>query len=103
MLHSLHIENIAVIKQIELEFSDGFMVISGETGAGKSIIIDSINLILGAKADKELIRHGESTATVSALFTDLSDLTVSQCREHGVALDEDNNLFIQRSISLDGR
>ena len=103
MLHSLHIENIAVIKQVELEFSSGFMVISGETGAGKSIIIDSINLILGAKADKELIRHGESTATVSALFTDLSDLTLHQCAEHGILLDEEKSLFIQRSISLDGR
>ena len=103
MLHSLHIENIAVIKQVELEFSSGFMVISGETGAGKSIIIDSINLILGAKADKELIRHGESTATVSALFTDLSDLTLHQCAGHGILLDEEKSLFIQRSISLDGR
>ena len=103
MLHSLHIENIAVIKSVELEFSRGFMVISGETGAGKSIIIDSINLILGAKADKDLIRHGETTATVSALFTELSDLTVKQCAEHGITLDEENNLFIQRSISLDGR
>ena len=103
MLHSLHIENIAVIKQVELEFSSGFMVISGETGAGKSIIIDSINLILGAKADKELIRHGESTATVSALFIDLSELTLHQCEEYGIMLDEENSLFIQRSISLDGR
>ena len=88
MLHTLHIENIAVIKQIDIEFSSGFMVISGETGAGKSIIIDSINLILGAKADKELIRHGESTATVSALFTDLSDKTVSQCSALGISIDE---------------
>jgi DNA repair protein RecN (Recombination protein N) len=102
MLHSLHIENIAVIKRVDLEFSEGFMVISGETGAGKSIIIDSINLLLGAKADKELIRHGESSATVSALFTDLSALTVNQCIEHGIALDEDNNLLIQRTVSLEG-
>ena len=103
MLHSLHIENIAVIKCIEIEFSNGFMVISGETGAGKSIIIDSINLILGAKADKELIRHGENTASVSALFTELSDLTVRQCAEHGILIDDENSLFVQRSISLDGR
>ena len=103
MLHSLHIENIAVIKQVELEFSSGFMVISGETGAGKSIIIDSINLILGAKADKDLIRHGENIATVSALFTELSELTLLQCAEHGILLDEEKSLFIQRSISLDGR
>jgi DNA repair protein RecN (Recombination protein N) len=99
----LHIENIAVIKQVDLEFSNGFMVISGETGAGKSIIIDSINLILGAKSDKDLIRHGESTAMVSALFTDLSELTVLQCAEHGIVLDDEGSLLIQRSISQDGR
>ena len=103
MLHSLHIENIAVIKQIDLEFSSGFMVISGETGAGKSIIIDSINLILGAKADKELVRHGETTATVSALFTELSDKTVMQCTELGIALDEEKSILIQRSFGIDGR
>lgn len=103
MLHSLHIENIAVIKQVDLEFSNGFMVISGETGAGKSIIIDSINLILGAKSDKDLIRHGESTAMVSALFTELSELTVLQCAEHGIVLDDEGSLLIQRSISQDGR
>ena len=83
MLQSLHIENIAVIKQVDLEFSNGFMVLSGETGAGKSIIIDSLNLILGAKADKELIRHGESNATVSALFTELSDESLMQCEGLG--------------------
>lgn len=99
----LHIENIAVIKSIDLEFSNGFMVISGETGAGKSIIIDSINLILGAKADKELIRHGESSATVSALFTDLSRITISQCEQLGILIDEEQNILIQRSFGLDGR
>ena len=103
MLHSLHIENIAVIKHVELEFSSGFMVLSGETGAGKSIIIDSINLILGAKADKELIRHGESSATVSALFTDLSPKTVSQCDELGIALDDEKSILVQRTFSVDGR
>ena len=102
MLHSLHIENIAVIKCVDLEFSNGFMVISGETGAGKSIIIDSINLILGAKADKELIRHGESNASVSALFTELSDLTVMRCRELGISLD-DNEILIHRTVSIDGK
>lgn len=103
MLQSLHIENIAVIKRIDLEFSEGFMVISGETGAGKSIIIDCINLILGAKADKELIRHGESTATVSALFTNLSDASLIQCEDFGILLDEEKSLLIQRTFGLDGR
>ena len=103
MLQSLHIENIAVIKRIDLEFSRGFMVISGETGAGKSIIIDSLNLILGAKADKELIRHGENTATVSALFTNLSDASMLQCADLGILLDEEKSILIQRTFGLDGR
>lgn len=103
MLQSLHIENIAVIKRIDLEFSRGFMVISGETGAGKSIIIDSLNLILGAKADKELIRHGENTATVSALFTNLSDASMIQCADLGILLDEEKSILIQRTFGLDGR
>ena len=103
MLQSLHIENIAVIKCVDLEFSSGFMVISGETGAGKSIIIDSINLILGAKADKELIRHGESIATVSALFTDLSEASIHQCDNLGILLDDDQNILIQRTFGLDGK
>ena len=68
MLSSLHVENLAVIKSIDVDFSDGFIALTGETGAGKSIIIDSINLLLGAKADKELIRHGESSAMVSGVF-----------------------------------
>lgn len=102
MLQSLHIENIAVIKRIDLDFSDGFMVISGETGAGKSIIIDSINLILGAKADKELIRHGESVATVSALFTNLSDSSIAKCESLGIILDGENSLLVQRSFGVDG-
>ena len=101
MLRSLHIENIAVIKSVDLEFSDGFMVLTGETGAGKSIIIDSINLILGAKADKELVRHGENSACVSALFTNLSGATVEECKRLGIELDEEATLFIQRSINID--
>ena len=103
MLHSLHIENIAVIKHVDLEFSSGFMVMSGETGAGKSIIIDSINLILGAKADRDLIRHGENTATVSALFTDLSEKTVIMCNDLGIFLDDEKSILVQRSFSVDGR
>ena len=103
MLQSLHIENIAVIKRVDLEFSKGLMVLSGETGAGKSIIIDSLNLILGAKADKELIRHGESGATVSALFTELSNESLMQCENLGILNDEEKSILIQRSFGMDGR
>ena len=68
MLLSLHIENIAIIKSVDLDFSSGFMVLTGETGAGKSIIIDSINLLLGGRTEREMIRTGESSATVSGLM-----------------------------------
>ena len=73
MLDSLHIENIAVAKNISIEFCNGFNVLTGETGAGKSIIVDSIGLILGSKASKELIRHGSDKAMVCAYFSDVSD------------------------------
>lgn len=103
MLHSLHIENVAVIKSLELDFTSGFTTLTGETGAGKSIIIDCIDLLLGAKADKELIRHGESGATVSALVGDLSDSVLKHCSELGIEVDEDKSILISRTVSLDGR
>lgn len=103
MLRSLHIENIAVIKRIDIDFSLGFTALTGETGAGKSIIIDSINLLLGAKADRELIRTGESFAMVSAVFSDLSKSSVALLSEVGVSLDDDENILIQRTVFIDGK
>lgn len=103
MLLSLHIENIAVIKKLDVDLSRGFTAITGETGAGKSIIIDSIGLLLGAKADRELIRTGESFAMVSGLFTDLTPTMRSALDEASVAVDEDGNILIQRTVFADGR
>ena len=103
MLLSLHIENIAVIKSVDIDFSDGFMALTGETGAGKSIIIDSINLLLGAKPQRELIRTGESTAMVSGLFADISDYTRGKLSDIGVELSDDGSLLIQRTITADGK
>ena len=103
MLSSLQIENIAVIKEVEIDFSDGFMVLSGQTGAGKSIIIDGINLLLGAKADKELIRNGETRASVSGLFSDLCDGAVFALEDAGFSLDGDRSVLITRYIEKDGR
>lgn len=103
MLLSLHIENIAVIKSIDFDFSSGFMVLTGETGAGKSIVIDSINLLLGGKAERELIRHGEATAMISGLFGDLSDYTTARLAELGVSVGEDGTILVQRSVSADGK
>ena len=103
MLQSLHIENVAVIKSVDMDFMEGFMALTGETGAGKSIILDSIQLLLGAKADKELIRHGESGCLVSGVFSELSDSALSTLRECGLEPDEEGCVCLQRSVSADGR
>lgn len=103
MLASLHVENLAVIKNVDIDFCNGFSALTGETGAGKSIIIDSINLLLGNRFDKELIRRGESRAIVSGLFVSLTDAVCSQLADLGVYPDEEGNILVQRIVSLDGR
>ncbi|MBQ1261175.1 MAG: AAA family ATPase, partial [Clostridia bacterium] len=103
MLLSLHIENVAVIKSIDIDFSAGFSAITGETGAGKSVILDCIGLLLGAKAEKELIRHGFSTATVSGCFGPLSESVKEKLTDNGIELDEDGLLLVQRTLTEDGR
>ena len=100
MLLSLHIENLAVIKCIDVDFSQGFMALTGETGAGKSIIIDSIHILLGGRADRDLIRTGENCAMVSGVFANLSDNTLKALLELGVSVDEEGMLLVQRTISL---
>ena len=81
MLSELTIENIAVIERATVSFTRGFQCLTGETGAGKSIIIDAINCITGEKTSRELIRSGESSARVTAVFSDLSDDYVMQLLE----------------------
>lgn len=102
MLKNLHIENIAVIEKTDIDFSFGFHALTGETGAGKSIIIDAINAVLGERTSKELIRAGCDTASVSALFGNLNDETLSILEENGFEPDEDGNLLIRRVLSLSG-
>ena len=103
MLVSLHIENIAVIKCVDIDFSEGFTALTGETGAGKSILIDSISFLLGARSSRELLRSGEDRALVSAMFTVTDDTIVCLLRENDLALDEDGNLLISRIMTSDGR
>ena len=103
MLKFLHIENIAVIEQSDIEFSEGFNVLSGETGAGKSIVIDSINAVLGERTSKELIRAGCDTAEVSAVFGCFDDYTAGVLAEYGVTPDEDGNIVIRRRLSVTGK
>lgn len=102
MLSNIHIENIAVIKNIDLDLSAGFCAITGETGAGKSVIMDAIKLLAGAKTDRELIRRGEDRAQVSGLFCNVDEAAVNTCRELGYDC-EDGELLVTRSISSDGR
>ena len=103
MLISLHIENVAVIKSIDFDFSEGFMVLTGETGAGKSVVIDSINLLLGSKAERELIRTGQQQAMVSGLFADLSEKTLVGLSALGIEVPEDGEILLQRTVSQDGK
>ena len=99
MLSTLHIENIAVIEEAEIEFDRGFNVLTGETGAGKSIVIDAISAILGERASREMIRTGAAKAFVSAIFTDVPQL--SWFEENQVPFDRE--LSVTREIYADGK
>lgn len=99
MLSALRIENIAVIEQADLVFHPGFNVLTGETGAGKSIVIDAISAILGERAYRDMIRTGAAKASVQALFQQVPELPWFQ--ENGIAYEEET--LIQREIYLDGK
>ena len=103
MLKFLHIENIAVIEQSDIEFKNGFNVLTGETGAGKSIVIDAINAVLGERTSKDLIRNGCENAVVSAVFGELDDTVSEKLKEYGIIPDEDGNIIITRKLSLTGK
>ncbi len=102
MLELLHIENIAVIEEADIQFRPGFNALTGETGAGKSIVIDAMGAVLGGRTSRDLIRTGAAKAFVSAEFSavpaDLPGLL-----ENGLAPDEDGNLLLQREISGEGK
>ena len=103
MLRALYIENMAVIRRVDVTFEKGFTVITGETGAGKSVMMDSLRLLLGAKADKELIRHGEEKAEVSAVFSDLPTSTRNALEAIDVRTDEEGVLVLSRALTTDGK
>ena len=103
MLSLLHIENIAVIEQADIVLQPGFTVLTGETGAGKSIIIDSIGAIMGQRTSRELIRNGEKKGFVSAVFEQVSPELEKQLQELGLDTGEDSTVRIQRELSAEGR
>ncbi len=101
MLSLLHIENIAVIETADVQFEKGLNVLTGETGAGKSIVIDAISAVIGERTSRDLIRTGSKSAVVTAIFADLPGL--SWFVDNGIEPDEDGNLIIQREIQADGK
>lgn len=103
MLSQLYIENIAVIEKASIDFQKGFNILTGETGAGKSIIIDSINAVLGGRVSREIVRNGAKMARVSALFTNIGTETLQKLEELGLSPGEEENLLLQREIRSEGK
>ena len=103
MLVGLKIENIAVIESAELSFDSGLNVMTGETGAGKSIVIDAINAVLGERTSRELIRTGAESARVYAEFSDINAQTRALLEEMGIENMPDNSLVLSRSINASGK
>ena len=103
MLKLLEIENIAVIEKASVAFAGGLNVLTGETGAGKSIVIDSINAVTGQKTSRELLRTGAAYAFVSALFEDAGEEAARALAECGVPAEEDGGILLQRTLYKDGK
>ncbi|HCK42973.1 MAG TPA: DNA repair protein RecN [Ruminococcaceae bacterium] len=103
MLKSLNIENIAVIEKADIEFSGGLNVLTGETGAGKSIVVDSINAILGERTSKDLVRHGADNANVVARFENINSDVEAMLNDLDITPEEDKSLIISRKISNQGK
>lgn len=103
MLKTLDIENIAVIEKASVDFSGGLNVLTGETGAGKSIVVDSINAIMGERTSRDLVRYGADNAYVSAYFDDICDSALNKLKKFDIELEEDNSLLITRKISANGK
>lgn len=103
MLKTLVIENIAVIKKAQIEFTSGLNVLTGETGAGKSIVVDSINAILGERTSRELVRAGSDNAFVNAYFEDINDDVKLKLNEYDIPIEEDGTLLLSRKISAGGK
>ena len=100
MLQNLTIKNVALINKLSIDFSKGLNILLGETGAGKSIIFDGLNFVLGAKADKTLIRSGETEMRVDALFSDFNANSLANLKEIGI---DDDEVCITRILNLDGK
>lgn len=100
MLQSLHVKNLALIEETEIQFGDGLNIITGETGAGKSLLIGSINLALGSKFEKDMLRKGADNALVELVFVDKTDKVRDRMKELDLELEEDGTIIISRRMQI---
>jgi DNA repair protein RecN (Recombination protein N) len=103
MLIHLHVKNYALIDEINVDFDDNLNILTGETGAGKSIIIGSINAVLGGKVSKDMIRTGCDSALIELLFYVDNRAVLSKLDEYDISIDDSKELLITRKISINGR
>lgn len=105
MISQLYIKNVAVIKEINIEFTNGFNVFTGETGAGKSILVDSINAVLGNRTYKNIVRTGEKKAEITAVFSDNSDNVLSKLVDMDIVTDDEvvDEIIVTRTVTNDGK
>lgn len=103
MLEHLHIKNVALIRESEISFGEGLNILTGETGAGKSMVIDSLQFALGGRAGKDFLRHGEKMASVEALFAVQSRSLQEKLEENGIEPEEDGSVLITRTLSETGK
>jgi DNA repair protein RecN (Recombination protein N) len=103
MLEKLHIKNFALIDELEVKFSEGLNVLTGETGSGKSIIFGAIDFVLGDKADKDQIKSGQEMAEVSAVFSVSNDFTIEALAQKDIKPDSEGCILLERSFNQDGK
>lgn len=103
MLATLNVKNFAIIDNMQINFDDGFTVLTGETGAGKSLIIDAISLLFGERASSDLIRFGEQKASIEGLFSDYNSKIIALLNDFAIEYDEDDFLIIKREIYQNGK
>ena len=102
MLEHLSVRNYVLIDHLDITFGEGFTVLTGETGSGKSIMLGALSLLLGAKADREAVRQGEESAEIAGIFSSLGPRVLAWAEEHGIAI-EDGSIIIRRLIRVTGR
>ena len=103
MLEHLHIKNVALITESEIDFQNGLNIISGETGAGKSMVIDSLNFALGERTSSNFLRKGEKMALVEAVFSVKDKSIFKRLEENGISIEEDGAILLTRTMNQSGK